>query len=77
MQLPALLFCFFPLASFRAYFMRELTSLLTEWETEIQYLEAVIRQQQPRQQRQLRRRLHQAYQSKQLLTGLSQQLLIY
>jgi hypothetical protein len=57
--------------------MRELTSLLTEWETEIQYLEAVIRQQQPRQQRQLRRRLHQAYQSKQLLTGLSQQLLIY
>jgi hypothetical protein len=55
--------------------MGELTSLLTEWETEIQHLEAVIRHQPPRQQRQLRRRLHQAYRSQQLLTGLSQQLL--
>lgn len=59
--------------------MVDLTSLLTEWETEIQHLEAVMQQQPPRQrqQRQLRQRLRQAYQLKQLLTGLGQQLLPY
>ncbi len=56
--------------------MVEFTSLLTEWETEIQQLEVAIQHEKTRrQQQQLRLRLRKACQSRQLLAGLSQQLL--
>jgi len=55
--------------------MVDITSLLTEWETEIQQLEVILQQKKPRRQQQrLRLRLQAAYQSKQLLNGLGQQL---
>ena len=55
--------------------MVHITSLLTEWETEIQLLELTLQQTKPSQQKQqLRLRLRTAYQSQQLLCGLSQQL---
>lgn len=58
-------------------FMFELKHLLTEWETEIYRLEAAIKQVKIRHQRQhLQLTLRSAYQSMQLLHGLSQQLLV-
>ncbi len=56
--------------------MLEVTSLLTEWESEIQQLELAIQHEKVYQRlRRLRQQLRAAYQSRTLLTGLGQQLL--
>lgn len=56
--------------------MLDVSSLLTEWESEIQQLELAIQHEKAHQQlRRLRLRLRTAYQSRALLTGLGQQLL--
>jgi hypothetical protein len=58
------------------YFMLELKLLLTEWETEIHRLEAAIKNVRIHHQRhRLQMNLRRAYQSMQLLHGISQQLL--
>jgi hypothetical protein len=58
-------------------FMLELKLLLTEWETEIHRLEAAIKHVRIHHQRhRLQMSLRGAYQSMQLLHGLSQQLLV-